>query len=127
MEELIDEARALVELGARELNLIAQDTANYGWDLYGEAQLTELLNALKELPSDLWIRVLYAHPRHLTRKIVRKAFWELRHRREWDLERGVVWTSEEGGTSYVGLGELVDPAEPMPALTPMTTLGGSDG
>ena len=64
---------------------------------------------------------------HLTRKIVRKAFWELRHRREWERNRGVVWSSLEGGTSYVGLGEMVPPETPMPALTKMTIVGGTNG
>jgi len=63
----------------------------------------------------------------LTRKIVRRAFWDLRHRREWELSRGAVWSSSHGGTSYVGLGEMVPPGTPLPALTKMTTLGGTDG
>jgi tRNA A37 methylthiotransferase MiaB len=36
VEDIVAEARQLVEAGARELDLIAQDTSSYGRDLYGE-------------------------------------------------------------------------------------------
>jgi hypothetical protein len=63
----------------------------------------------------------------LTRKTIRRAFWNLRHRREWGLSRGVIWSATEGGTSFVGLGEVVPPGTPLPALTKMTIPGESDG
>ncbi|MBQ4244946.1 MAG: radical SAM protein, partial [Clostridia bacterium] len=44
METLIEEAKALAQSGTKELVLIAQDTTNYGMDLYGELKLPELLN-----------------------------------------------------------------------------------
>lgn len=64
---------------------------------------------------------------HLTRKQIRESFWELRKQREWILSRGVVWSSSEGGTSHVGMGEVVPPGTPKPALTEVVTLGGKDG
>jgi len=62
---VLDDARDLAALGARELILIAQDTANYGVDLDG-ASLASLLEKLNDVDGIRWIRVLYAHPAHIT-------------------------------------------------------------
>lgn len=72
LESIVREARDLAAGGVRELSLIAQDTAAYGLDRGpGAARLPELLRALGEaLPAEVWIRVLYAHPRHLTDAIL---------------------------------------------------------
>ncbi|HOO22666.1 MAG TPA: 30S ribosomal protein S12 methylthiotransferase RimO [Clostridia bacterium] len=61
IEELADEARALREQGVKELILVAQDTTNYGVDLYCERKLKALLREL--VKTDFWkIRILYAYP-----------------------------------------------------------------
>ena len=66
MEELIDEARELDELGVKELTIIAQDTTRYGIDLYGKYCLDELLRKITEATSIPWIRVLYCYPDKIT-------------------------------------------------------------
>lgn len=65
MEDILAEARALQELGAREINLVAQDTTAYGLDLYGKKMLSKLLQQLCKIQDIYWIRVLYAHPAHI--------------------------------------------------------------
>ncbi|MDD4223663.1 MAG: 30S ribosomal protein S12 methylthiotransferase RimO [Candidatus Cloacimonetes bacterium] len=65
IEALVREAEALTssgEEGYRELVVIAQDTANYGLDIYGRKALPELLERLAALPQYRWIRVMYMHP-----------------------------------------------------------------
>lgn len=63
MESILAEANALVEGGAKELILIAQDTSMWGRDRGirrgGLAQLLERLNAIEKLQ---WIRLLYLYP-----------------------------------------------------------------
>ena len=66
METLIEEARALADAGTKELILIAQDTTNYGVDLYGELRLPALLDALCEIDGLHWIRMLYFYPDKIT-------------------------------------------------------------
>ena len=70
MPAILKEARELVESGAKELNLIAQDTTAYGVDSSGKPQLAVLLRELLRIPGELWFRVMYAHPRHLTDEIL---------------------------------------------------------
>ena len=68
---ILQEARELAASGAKELNLIAQDTTAYGVDFAGRPQLAVLLRRLlADLPGERWYRILYAHPRHLTDEIL---------------------------------------------------------
>ena len=61
VEDLVKEAENLLKDGVKELILVAQDTTNYGKDLYGKPSLTKLLQELVKL--DFWkIRILYAYP-----------------------------------------------------------------
>ncbi len=70
VEEIMREANDLIAAGARELDIIAQDTTAYGLDLYGERSLPRLLKALAELDFDGWMRLLYAHPASLSDDIL---------------------------------------------------------
>lgn len=70
MENVIDEAKQLAELGVKELILIAQDTTSYGLDLYGELKLPELLNELCKIKSIEWIRLLYCYPDRITDELI---------------------------------------------------------
>jgi ribosomal protein S12 methylthiotransferase len=61
----------LAENGAREICLVGQDLTIYGRDLYGEPRLKELLAVLdRELPRDVWIRLLYLHPSRIDERFI---------------------------------------------------------
>ena len=62
VESIVKEAKKLGQKGVSEIILIAQDTTNYGKDIYGKPSLTELLKKLNEIEEILWIRVMYAYP-----------------------------------------------------------------
>jgi ribosomal protein S12 methylthiotransferase len=70
MEQVIREARELVQDGVRELIIVAQDTTYYGLDLYGEVKLADLLRQLDEIDGLEWIRVLYAYPMYFTDELM---------------------------------------------------------
>lgn len=70
MENILEEAKQLAETGIRELILIAQDTTNYGADLYGEKKLPELLHKLCEIDGIEWIRLLYCYPDKVTDELI---------------------------------------------------------
>lgn len=71
MADISAEAGILASQGVKEINLIAQDTTNYGLDLYGERRLGELLLRLDKVKGLEWIRVLYTHPAHYDQKLIR--------------------------------------------------------
>ncbi len=62
MENIIEEAKTAVAEGCKELILIAQDTTNYGIDLYGKRSLPQLLKELLKLEGLQWLRLLYLYP-----------------------------------------------------------------
>ena len=68
MENIIEEARGLSQIGVRELCLIAQDTSRYGLDIYGKYALAELLEKLctDDKISFKWIRLMYCYPDKIT-------------------------------------------------------------
>ncbi len=70
MESIEQEARALVENGAKEIILIAQDTTRYGIDLYGKYSLAELMRRLCKIEKLHWLRVLYCYPDAITDELL---------------------------------------------------------
>ncbi len=71
MKEVIKQAKALAEDGVKELVLVAQDTARYGQDLYGEFKIVELLKELVKIKEFKWIRMHYLYPELLTEEILK--------------------------------------------------------
>lgn len=67
---LLAEARALIAQGVREINLAAQDLADYGRDQGKEYRLPELLRDLAAIEGDFWIRCFYLYPGGLTEKLL---------------------------------------------------------
>ncbi len=70
IESVVTEVERLVARGAKEINLIAQDTTSYGRDLYGEPRLTDLLRALVKVEGLIWLRLLYCYPRYFTDELI---------------------------------------------------------
>ncbi len=62
IEDLVAQARFLVEHGVKELMLISQELTRYGIDLYGKPSLINLLQQLEEIPGLEWIRLHYTYP-----------------------------------------------------------------
>lgn len=67
---IMDEAIRLAENGTKELLVIAQDSTSYGWDLDQKVYLSDLLKNLNRVDGIEWIRVHYAHPAHLSQRII---------------------------------------------------------
>ncbi|HOK52461.1 MAG TPA: 30S ribosomal protein S12 methylthiotransferase RimO [Bacteroidales bacterium] len=62
IEQLVNEARLLAAKGVKELIVIAQDTSNYGYDLYRKSQLSHLIQKISEVDGIEWIRLHYMYP-----------------------------------------------------------------
>ena len=70
IENIVEEAKALVKKGVTEIDLIAQDTTSYGIDLYGKPQLAKLLEELNKIDGLGWIRIMYAYPTQMTDELI---------------------------------------------------------
>ena len=69
-ESIVAECSRLLKGGAKELVLIAQDTARYGTKTYGRQRLHELLEAISALDFPCWIRIMYAYPEHIYPQLI---------------------------------------------------------
>ena len=70
VENIVKEAKSLVDKGVREIILIAQDTSSYGLDLYHRQALPELLEQLNGIEDLSWIRFMYAYPTQMTDELL---------------------------------------------------------
>jgi len=70
VNDVVAEARALVEGGVREINLIAQDLTAYGRDLKPPASLARLLEELDRIDGLRWIRLLYCYPNFVSHELL---------------------------------------------------------
>ena len=69
---IVSEAQRLADQGVKEMLIIAQDSTSYGWDLEQKVYLSDLIYSLDEsLPESVkWLRIHYAHPAHLSQRII---------------------------------------------------------
>lgn len=69
-EDVVEEAKRLVASGVRELNLLAQETTEYGIDNYGKKALPDLLKELVKIEGLDWIRLYYMFPSSITDELI---------------------------------------------------------
>ncbi len=70
IEEIVEEVKQEVSEGAYEINLVAQDTTKYGFDLYHRHALTDLLRELILIEGDFKIRLLYLYPELVSDELI---------------------------------------------------------
>lgn len=69
-EDVLDEARSLVDKGYREITLLGQNVNSYGKDLGSERDFADLITAIGELPGDFLIRFTTSHPKDMSLKLI---------------------------------------------------------
>ncbi len=69
-KDILNEAKALVESGTKEIIIIAQDTIRYGSDLYGKNTLPKLLSDICKIEGLKWLRLMYAYPDEIDEELV---------------------------------------------------------
>ena len=69
-DDILLEAKELVQKGISEIVIIAQDTTKYGVDLYGKQRLPELLRDISKIEGIKWIRFLYSYPETITDELI---------------------------------------------------------
>ncbi len=70
IEEVLDEAKRLADLGVKELYVIAQDTTAYLYDKGEKNGLVKLLKELEKVEGIEWIRLMYTYPSHITDDLI---------------------------------------------------------
>ena len=70
IDEVLDEAKRLADLGVKELYVIAQDTTAYLYDRGEREGLLKLLKELEKIGGIEWIRLMYTYPSHITDDLI---------------------------------------------------------
>jgi len=70
IESIVQEAKHLVENGAKEIIIIAQDTSKYGLDIYNERKIHEVIRKISEIDGVKWIRVHYLYPEDIYDELI---------------------------------------------------------
>lgn len=71
IDSVVRETAFLTQGGVKEINLIAQDLTAYGRDRKDGTTLLGLLRKMIEVPTVVWIRLLYAYPNFLDEPLLR--------------------------------------------------------
>ena len=71
VDEVIQDALFLQDVGVQEINLIAQDVTSYGADRGERDGLAKLLKELlPQIPNVSWLRLLYTYPGMITDSLI---------------------------------------------------------
>lgn len=70
VESLVTEARAMVQNGVREINLVAQDLTEYGMEWKYKERLETLLPELCKIEGLYWIRLHYVYPDQFSDELI---------------------------------------------------------
>lgn len=69
---ILAEAKRLVDSGIKEINLIAQDLAAYGYDWDNKSHFVELLRNITAIKGNFKVRLLYIHPDWMIDEIIQE-------------------------------------------------------
>jgi ribosomal protein S12 methylthiotransferase len=70
IERILQEAAMLAAQGVKELNLIAQDSTQYGYDIGGKPLLPTLLRELSQVDGIRWLRLFYCYPSRVNAAVI---------------------------------------------------------
>lgn len=70
IEDLISEAQILISRGVKELIIVAQDVTRYGYDIYKEYKLINLIDELSKLSGLERIRLHYCYPELMNQELI---------------------------------------------------------
>lgn len=68
-EVILDEVRAMVAAGYKDITLLGQNVNSYGKDLEEPMDFSDLLRAVNDIPGEFLIRFMTSHPKDATHKL----------------------------------------------------------
>ena len=68
-ERILEECRALIESGVKDITLLGQNVNSYGKDLGSGMDFADLLAQIAQLPGEFLLRFMTSHPRDASAKL----------------------------------------------------------
>ena len=69
-EDVISEARAMIDAGFRDITLLGQNVNSYGKGLDEKISFSELLSEIAQLDGDFQIRFMTSHPKDASKELI---------------------------------------------------------
>lgn len=70
IETIVEECRTLAGLGVKELQIVSQNTTEYGRDIYHKPKIAELIDRISDIEGIMWIRLHYAYPTNFPKDLI---------------------------------------------------------
>ncbi len=70
IKDIVKEVKLLAEQGVKEINLVAQNTTAYGFDLNQKIGIVDLLKELLKIKEIKWFRLLYCYPGFIKEELI---------------------------------------------------------
>lgn len=70
IETIVDECRTLAKMGVKELQIVSQNTTDYGRDIYHKPQIAELIDRISDIEGIKWVRLHYAYPTNFPKDLI---------------------------------------------------------
>ena len=67
---VLDEAKAMIQSGFKEITLLGQNVNSYGKGLEEKTSFPELLKNVSEIDGDFWIRFMTSHPKDASKELI---------------------------------------------------------
>ncbi len=69
-ENIIEEARDIIESGYKEITLLGQNVNSYGKTLDNHVSFAQLLKKVDDIDGDYWIRFMTSHPKDAKKELI---------------------------------------------------------
>ena len=70
VDAILDEAKMLIESGAKDITLLGQNVNSYGRDIPGTIDFAELMRKICELDGDFKLRFMTSHPKDASDELI---------------------------------------------------------
>ncbi len=70
MKSVLDEVRACVDMGYKEITLLGQNVNSYGNDLSSDVSFSKLLREIDKIEGKFRVRFMTSHPKDLTDEVI---------------------------------------------------------
>lgn len=67
---VLDEAKAMVQAGFKDITLLGQNVNSYGKGLDEEADFATLLKGVSDIEGDFWVRFMTSHPKDASKQLI---------------------------------------------------------
>lgn len=67
---VLDEAKAMVKAGFKDITLLGQNVNSYGKGLDEETDFAKLLKSVSDIEGDFWVRFMTSHPKDASKQLI---------------------------------------------------------